>query len=267
MGYDGKGQVAVDGDTAPGDAWRRMGAPRGILEDFVDFRCEVSVIVARGADGAHRRLSAGREPPRQPHPRHDYRAGLAAARDRARRPRRSPATSPTRLDLVGVLAVEMFVTKDGTLLVNELAPRPHNSGHWTIDACATSQFEQLVRAICGLPLGSTERHADAVMNNLIGDEVGNLARRDRRPDAPAAPLRQSAPSGPAARWATSPGCCRAVQTTRPPDVYRGRRSASARIVPQMLIAAQNSSITTDGKFHSKQSETRISAAASRLAKG
>ena len=77
----------------------------------------------------------------------------------------------TRLDLVGVLAVEMFVTTDGRLLVNELAPRPHNSGHWTIDACATSQFEQLVRALCGLPLGSTERHADAVMKNLIGNEV------------------------------------------------------------------------------------------------
>jgi 5-(carboxyamino)imidazole ribonucleotide synthase len=76
-----------------------------------------------------------------------------------------------RLDLVGVLAVEMFVTKAGALLVNELAPRPHNSGHWTIDACMTSQFEQLVRAICGLPLGSTERHADAVMQNLIGRGV------------------------------------------------------------------------------------------------
>lgn len=76
-----------------------------------------------------------------------------------------------RLDLVGVLAVEMFVTKDARILVNELAPRPHNSGHWTIDACAASQFEQLVRVICGLPLGSPERHADAVMKNLIGDEV------------------------------------------------------------------------------------------------
>ena len=73
--------------------------------------------------------------------------------------------------MVGVLAVEMFVTKSGALLVNELAPRPHNSGHWTIDACVTSQFEQLVRAICGLPLGSTERHADAVMTNLIGKDV------------------------------------------------------------------------------------------------
>jgi 5-(carboxyamino)imidazole ribonucleotide synthase len=65
----------------------------------------------------------------------------------------------------------MFVTRDGHVLVNELAPRPHNSGHWTIDACATSQFEQLVRAVCGLPLGSVERHSDAVMTNLIGEEV------------------------------------------------------------------------------------------------
>jgi 5-(carboxyamino)imidazole ribonucleotide synthase len=75
------------------------------------------------------------------------------------------------LDLVGLLAVEMFVTRDRQLLVNELAPRPHNSGHWTIDACAVSQFEQLVRAICGLPLGDAARFADAVMDNLLGTEV------------------------------------------------------------------------------------------------
>jgi 5-(carboxyamino)imidazole ribonucleotide synthase len=70
-----------------------------------------------------------------------------------------------------VMAVEMFVERGGAVLVNELAPRPHNSGHWTIDACLTSQFEQLVRAICGLPLGSPERHSDAVMKNLIGSDV------------------------------------------------------------------------------------------------
>ena len=75
-----------------------------------------------------------------------------------------------RLVLVGLLAVEMFVTETGDVLVNEIAPRPHNSGHWTIDACATSQFEQLVRAICGLPLGSPERHSDAAMKNLIGTD-------------------------------------------------------------------------------------------------
>ena len=75
------------------------------------------------------------------------------------------------IKLVGLLAVEMFVTRDGDVLVNELAPRPHNSGHWTIDACNTSQFEQFVRAVCGLPLGSPERHSDAVMKNLSGDDV------------------------------------------------------------------------------------------------
>jgi 5-(carboxyamino)imidazole ribonucleotide synthase len=75
------------------------------------------------------------------------------------------------LGLVGVLAVEMFVTRDGKVLVNELAPRPHNSGHWTIDACVTSQFEQLVRAVCGLPLGDPAAVADAVMQNLVGDGV------------------------------------------------------------------------------------------------
>ncbi|MGH6982062.1 MAG: ATP-grasp domain-containing protein, partial [Stellaceae bacterium] len=87
------------------------------------------------------------------------------------------------LDLVGVLAVEMFITKDGEVLVNELAPRPHNSGHWTIDACVTSQFEQLVRAVCGLPLGSPERHCDAVMTNLIGGDVTRLRAAIAEPNA------------------------------------------------------------------------------------
>jgi len=170
MGYDGKGQVAVAADTAPATAWARMGAPRGILEDFVDFRCEVSVVVARGADGA----LAAYPPVENRHVNHILDTTIAPASlppETARAAEAIARDIATRLDLVGVLAVEMFVTKDGGLLVNELAPRPHNSGHWTIDACATSQFEQLVRAICGLPLGPTERHADAVMKNLIGDEV------------------------------------------------------------------------------------------------
>jgi 5-(carboxyamino)imidazole ribonucleotide synthase len=147
-----------------------MGASRGILEDFVDFRCEVSVVVARGGDGA----MAAYPPVENRHVNHILDTTIAPAA-------LPPATAAeaeaiardiaARLDLVGVLAVEMFVTRDGRLFVNELAPRPHNSGHWTIDACAASQFEQLVRAICGLPLGSAERHADAVMKNLIGDEV------------------------------------------------------------------------------------------------
>jgi 5-(carboxyamino)imidazole ribonucleotide synthase len=88
-----------------------------------------------------------------------------------------------KLDLVGLLAVEMFVTPDDHVLVNELAPRPHNSGHWTLDACVTSQFEQLVRAICALPLGSPERHSDAVMKNLIGSDVGKWRETLAEPHA------------------------------------------------------------------------------------
>ena len=170
MGYDGKGQFTVTHGMPLDDAWQRMGARRGILEEFVDFRCEVSVIVARAADGR----MAVYPPVENRHINHILDTTIAPATlppETARAAETIARDIATRLDLVGVLAVEMFVTQGGELLVNELAPRPHNSGHWTIDACATSQFEQLVRAICGLPLGSTERHADAVMKNLIGDEV------------------------------------------------------------------------------------------------
>jgi len=170
MGYDGKGQATVGADTPPGEAWRVMGAGRGILEDVVDFQCEVSVVVARGADGAMEAYP----PVENRHVNHILDTTIAPASLPQETTRRAEAIArdvAEKLGLVGVLAVEMFVAKDGRLLVNELAPRPHNSGHWTIDACATSQFEQLVRAICGLPLGSTERHADAVMKNLIGGEV------------------------------------------------------------------------------------------------
>jgi 5-(carboxyamino)imidazole ribonucleotide synthase len=170
MGYDGKGQVTVSADTLADKAWRLMGAPRGILESFVDFRCEISVIVARSVDGA----LATYPPVENRHVNHILDTTIAPAPLPPAIWREAEAVArdiATRLDLVGVLAVEMFVTKEDRLLINELAPRPHNSGHWTIDACATSQFEQLVRAICRLPLGPTERHADAVMKNLIGNEV------------------------------------------------------------------------------------------------
>jgi 5-(carboxyamino)imidazole ribonucleotide synthase len=169
-GYDGKGQVALDANTEPDDAWRRMGSDLGILETHVDFVCEVSVIVARAGDGT----LAAYPPVENRHVGHILDTTIAPAA----LPAETRAEAETiarhiaeRLDLVGVLAVEMFVTRAGGLLVNELAPRPHNSGHWTIDACVASQFEQLVRAICGLPLGSIERHSDAVMTNLIGEAV------------------------------------------------------------------------------------------------
>ncbi len=170
LGYDGKGQVMLTPDIKAEDAWRRMGGEIGILESFVDFSCEISVIVARGADGAW----ATYPPVENQHVNHVLDTTIAPARIPPETAMRAEAIArhvAEELDLVGVLAVEMFVTESGAILVNETAPRPHNSGHWTIDACYTSQFEQLVRAICGLPLGSIERHSDAVMKNLLGGDV------------------------------------------------------------------------------------------------
>lgn len=170
MGYDGKGQVTLTKETRAEEAWRRMGGEIGILEKFVDFACEISVIVARSRDGA----LATYPPVENRHVDHILDTTLAPAPIGAEMAMRAEAIArriAEKLDLVGVLAVEMFVTQGGDLLVNEIAPRPHNSGHWTIDACVTNQFEQLVRAICGLPLGSVERHSDAVMNNLLGGNV------------------------------------------------------------------------------------------------
>ena len=182
LGYDGKGQVLLDGSMPPEEAWQRMGAAHGILESFVDFRCEISVVLARAADGA----LAAYPPVENRHVHHILHTTVAPAR--LARETADEATAiarriAERLDLVGVLAVEMFVTKAGAIIVNELAPRPHNSGHWTIDACMTSQFEQLVRTICGLPLGSTERHSDAVMTNLLGRDVENWRGALDEPDA------------------------------------------------------------------------------------
>jgi 5-(carboxyamino)imidazole ribonucleotide synthase len=170
LGYDGKGQVMIRANTDLAAAWSHMGAGLGILEGLVDFASEISVIVARGMDGA----CAAYVPVENRHSNHILDTTIAPARIAPEIAMRAEAIArhvAERLDLVGLLAVEMFVTRDGAVLVNETAPRPHNSGHWTIDACITSQFEQFVRAICGLPLGSPERHSDAVMKNLIGDNV------------------------------------------------------------------------------------------------
>jgi len=182
LGYDGKGQVMLDADTGAEEAWRRMGAPHGILESFVDFACEISVVLARAADGALEAYPAV-ENRHVNHILHTTVAPAPVAPEIAAEADAVARHIAERLDLVGVLAVEMFVTRAGKIVVNELAPRPHNSGHWTIDACVTSQFEQLVRAICGLPLGSTERHSDAVMTNLLGRDVENWRAALDDPDA------------------------------------------------------------------------------------
>jgi 5-(carboxyamino)imidazole ribonucleotide synthase len=170
LGYDGKGQVTLNPETKVEESWRRMGGGIAILESFVDFACEISVIVARGGNGAW----ATYPPVENQHVNHILDTTIAPARIPLETAMRAEAIArhvAEKLDLIGVLAVEMFVTQAGDLLVNEISPRPHNSGHWTIDACVTSQFEQLVRALCGLPLGSVEHHSDAVMKNLLGNGV------------------------------------------------------------------------------------------------
>ncbi len=172
FGYDGKGQAKIDSADGVMAAWTIFEDAPSILEAFVDFEFEASVIAARGQDGDF----VAYDPPQNVHENHVLRrssvpspltaAQVAQAKTIARR-------VADGLDYAGVLAVELFVTKDGALLVNEIAPRVHNSGHWTIDACLVSQFEQHVRAIAGWPLGSPERHADAVMENIIGEEAAD----------------------------------------------------------------------------------------------
>jgi 5-(carboxyamino)imidazole ribonucleotide synthase len=170
MGYDGKGQVRITSVAEAPQAWAAIQGAPAIIESLVPFALEISVIVARGLDGAmeafvpvENRHSNGilatTIAPAAVAP------ATAAAADRLAR------TLTERLGVVGLLAVEMFVDAKGGVLVNEMAPRVHNSGHWTMEACATSQFEQQVRAVCGLPLGSPKHHSNAVMRNLIGDEV------------------------------------------------------------------------------------------------
>jgi 5-(carboxyamino)imidazole ribonucleotide synthase len=172
MGYDGKGQVRLDAASEASAAWAAIAGASAVLEGFVDFEAEFSVILARGVDGELRFWDA---------PANVHRQGILAistlpagaaieaqvpaARDLARR-------VAAALDYVGVLTLEFFAGADGPVF-NEMAPRVHNSGHWTIEGAVTSQFENHVRAICGLPLGDTGSRAGRVeMRNLVGDEAG-----------------------------------------------------------------------------------------------
>jgi 5-(carboxyamino)imidazole ribonucleotide synthase len=169
MGYDGRGQAVLRSAADIEAAWERLAPKPMILEAFVDFACEISVIVAREAGGA----TAVFDVVENRHRNHILDITLAPARigaDLAAQAQVIALRIARGLRLVGLLAVEMFVDRDGRVLVNEVAPRPHNSGHWTIDACPVSQFEMHVRAVAGLPLPPAVRHADAVMQNLVGPE-------------------------------------------------------------------------------------------------
>jgi len=184
-GYDGKGQALVRAPEEAEAAWRAVATDDAILEAFVPFEREISVIGARGQDGAfdHWGVIAN------DHARHILDLSVApapVAPEVAREAVEIAQGVLEELDVVGVLCVEMFLTTDGRLLVNELAPRPHNSGHLTVDAALTSQFEQQLRTVCGLPMGSTELLRPAAMANLLGDLWWPAAEAEE-PNAGAAP--------------------------------------------------------------------------------
>lgn len=167
-GYDGKGQISLSAGSDPEEAWRSLATNEAILEKLVDFDLEVSVVVARSVSGEIRcfEVTANHHTNKIL----DYSIAPAPLTRQVRRHAIDIARGiAAKLELEGVLCVEMFVTRNGEVLVNELAPRPHNSGHWTFDASITSQFEQQVRAICGLPLGSAEQLRPTAMANLLGD--------------------------------------------------------------------------------------------------
>jgi len=180
FGYDGKGQATVARADDAERAWDAIGRSEAILESLIDLDREISVVAARGVDGSRSAF----DPIENVHCRHILDVSVAPADV-------PPAMAAQAVDIafavmdaldyIGLMCIEFFVSRDGRLMVNEIAPRPHNSGHHTFDSCRTSQFEQQLRAICGLPLGSTELLQPAAMANLLGD-----LWRAGEPDWPAA---------------------------------------------------------------------------------
>jgi len=170
FGYDGKGQAKVTSAEETEKAFASFKGAPAILEGFVDFSFEASVVAAHGAGGAF----AAYDPPENDHEHHILRRSTVPSRLTAAQVTEAKTIAKKigdALDYVGVFAVELFVRGNGELLVNEIAPRVHNTGHWTIEACQCSQFEQHIRAVAGWPLGDPIRHADAVMENIIGAEA------------------------------------------------------------------------------------------------
>jgi 5-(carboxyamino)imidazole ribonucleotide synthase len=168
FGYDGKGQIKVSDEASLAKAVAAFARQRCVIEKFIDFKCELSVLVARGSTGEVKVFPVAENI----HTRHilDFSIVPARVSDAVRTEAEKLGLAIVeKLNVVGLLAIELFLTDRGEILVNELAPRPHNSGHWSLDACATSQFEQHVRAVCGLPLGDVSILSPSVMVNILGD--------------------------------------------------------------------------------------------------
>ena len=172
FGYDGKGQFSIHNLLDLKYAWKELNEAPSILEKKIDFNTEISIIIARDKNGVIKEFDLTEN---------IHKDGIliesnipAKISNRIEKKSKEIGISIiNKLNYIGVLAIEMFIYKD-SVLINELAPRVHNSGHWTLDACETSQFEQHIRAITGMPLGATERHSSATMKNLIGNQVQKL---------------------------------------------------------------------------------------------
>lgn len=190
LGYDGKGQTRITTEDADLSAayekaiefaWAEVGAAPSILEAFVPFEREISIIGARGSNGDVKLYA----PAENVHVNGILKTSsvpAAIAQQTADKARAVTQKMLEELDYVGVIGVEFFVLPDGDIVINEYAPRVHNSGHWTLDACAVSQFEQHIRAVAGWPLANPLRHSDAVMENLIGDDVKEWRARATEPN-------------------------------------------------------------------------------------
>jgi len=168
FGYDGKGQLKITGLENPADVWENFGKKRAVLEAWVPFDKEISVMVVRGKNGE----ITSYDPAENQHRSHILDVSIVPAKVEPTvlaEARHIAEQVAIALDYRGIMGVEFFVNSDGSLIVNEMAPRPHNSGHHTLDACGTSQFEQQLRAAFGLPLGSTTLLSPCVMLNLLGD--------------------------------------------------------------------------------------------------
>ncbi|OAB26431.1 5-(carboxyamino)imidazole ribonucleotide synthase [Paenibacillus macquariensis subsp. defensor] len=188
-GYDGKGQVVIRSEDQLANAYTELEASGRelVLEQFIPFACEISVIAARNPNGEVKSFPISENI----HQNNILHLSIVPARIEAhiqREARRLAETLAAKMDVVGLLAVEMFVTEDGQLYVNELAPRPHNSGHYTMEACTTSQFEQHVRAICNLPLGDTTLMSPVVMVNVLGQHLDSVIQRTGEQDEAAMEL-------------------------------------------------------------------------------
>ncbi len=171
FGYDGKGQIKIDSNTNLLEAWKSIVSDELILEEFIFFKRELSIIIARDQSNKTKLYDTVENK----HKNHILDQTIAPApgiSDKVSKLSKNIALRiANEIDLIGILAIELFELNNGDLVVNEIAPRPHNSGHWTMDGCVTDQFEQAVRAAVGIDLGSTERLFDIVMQNLIGTDI------------------------------------------------------------------------------------------------